>query len=144
MKKIYSAPVMYREAYVMDQYIAASDCRTHVGTPPHGHFASNHDDYHCAFTSSNCGANADSCIVASSGVSCDVFPSATHTVITKENGHVIGGRPNRQHHNCHVLSSKEAAVAFVDQYNDTNCANGVATLMGYPGGGFEIIETAFS
>ena len=140
MKKIYSAPVMYREAYVMDQYIAASDCGTHVGTPPHGHFHNSAHETHCAFTASNCGSNATSCLTTSGG-SCNSFKPNKHKVITRENGSVIPS-PNSTYHNCHILSNNDAAQAFVDTYGDRNCGAGVAALMGL--GRFEDIETAFS
>lgn len=140
MKKIYSAPVMYREAYVMDQYIAASDCGTHVGTPPHGHFHNSAHETHCAFTASNCGSNATSCLTTSGG-SCTSFNANKHQVITRENGSVIT-TPNSRYHNCHILSDNDAAQAFVNTYRDPNCGAGVAALMGL--GSFKEIQTAFS
>lgn len=140
MKKTYSAPVMYREAYIAEQYIAASDCGTHVGVPDHGHFSNSQNETHCAFTASNCGSNATSCH-DTSGVACGSFNTSKHQVITKENGTVITA-PNSSYHNCHVLSDNDAAQAFVDTYGDASCGAGVAALMGL--GSFEEIETAFS
>ena len=121
MKKTYSAPVMYREAYIAEQYIAASDCGTSVGVPDHGHFTNSAGETHCAFTASNCGENATSCRTTSGGA-CSSF--------------------NTSYHNCHILSNNTAAQSFVDTYSDNNCGNGVAALMGL--GSFEEIETAFS
>ena len=140
MKKTYSAPVMYREAYIAEQYIAASDCGTSVGVPDHGHFTNSAGETHCAFTASNCGENATSCRTTSGGA-CSSFNTSKHQVITKENGTVIT-RPNSSYHNCHILSNNTAAQSFVDTYSDNNCGNGVAALMGL--GSFEEIETTFS
>ena len=140
MKKIYSAPVMYREAYVMDQYIAASDCGVSVGTPNHGHFTNNAGETHCAFTSSNCGANATSCQTTTGGT-CDSFSTSKHQVITNES-HTVITRPNSSYHNCHILSNNTAAQSFATSYSDDNCAAGVAALMGLKP--FESIEQAFS
>ena len=140
MKKTYSAPVMYREAYIAEQYIAASDCGTSVGTPDHGHFSNKNGETHCAFTASNCGSNATSCHTTTGGA-CTSFNTSKHQVITRENGNVIT-KPNSNYHNCHILSNNDAAQAFVDTYSDEKCGAGVAALMGL--GSFEEIETAFS
>lgn len=140
MKKAYSAPVMYREAYEMDQYIAANDCGTSVGTPKHGHFTNNAGETHCAFTASNCGENATSCHTTTGGP-CTSFSTSKHQVITRESGTVIT-RPNSSYHNCHILSDNAAAQSFANTYTDSKCAAGVAALMGLQG--FETIETAFS
>ena len=133
MKQRYETPVMYVEAFIAEQYVAAGDCGTHVGVPDHGHFRNSANEIHCAFTSSNCGDKATSC--------CDNFDSSKHQVITRENGTVIT-RPNSSYHNCHVLSTNEAAQAFADTYDDEKCGAGVAALMGL--GGFSEIEKAFS
>ena len=140
MKKAYSAPVMYREAYIAEQYIAASDCGHHVGVPDHGHFTNSAGETHCAFTASNCGEYATSCHTSTGGA-CSSFVTNKHQVITRENGTVIT-RPSSSYHNCHVLSDNTAAQAFVDTYDDEKCGAGVAALMGL--GSFEDIETAFS
>lgn len=136
MKKTYSTPVMYREAYMAEQYIAASQCGNKVTkTPSHGHFTNSAGETHCAFTSSNCGEAATSC----SG--CTSFDASKHQVITRENGNVVT-RPNSSYHNCHVLSTKEAAWAFAQTYSDENCGDGVARLLGLQD--FEDLETAWS
>lgn len=140
MKKTYSAPVMYREAYIAEQYIAASDCGTSIGTPNHGHFTNSAGETHCAFTSSNCGENASGCQTTTGGT-CNSFTQSKHQVITRENGTVIT-RPSSSYHNCHVLSDNDAAVAFATTYTDEKCGAGVAALMGL--GGFDEIVTAFS
>lgn len=140
MKKEYVVPSMYMETYVAEQYVAAGDCGKHVGTPNHGHFSNKNGETHCAFTSSNCGANATSCQTTSGG-SCSSFSTSKHQVITREDGTVIT-RPNSSYHNCHILSDNDAAQAFVDTYTDAYCGAGVAALMGL--GSFEEIETAFS
>lgn len=141
MKKTYSAPVMYREAYEMDQYIAASDCGIILHqTPDHGHFTNSAGETHCAFTSSNCGSNATGC-ETSTGGTCNSFSSSKHQVITQESGSVIR-QPISGYHNCHILSDNTAAKSFVDTYDDKKCAQGVAALMGLSN--FEDIEKAFS
>ena len=139
MKKTYSAPVMYREAYIAEQYIAAGDCGISVGTPKHGHFKNNAGETHCAFTASNCGSNAESCLPVSGG--CTSFSKNKHKVITRENGNVISA-PSSGYHNCHILSSNDAAQAFADTYSDRKCAAGVAGLMGL--NSFQEIVKAFS
>ena len=140
MKRTYSAPVMYREAYIAEQYIAASDCGTSVGIPDHGHFINSAGETHCAFTASNCGANATSCHTTTGG-DCTSFNTNRHQVITRESGSVIS-TPNSSYHNCHILSNNDAARSFVSTYTDKKCGAGVAALMNL--GSFEEIETAFS
>ena len=140
MKRVYNEPVMKVERYAAEQYVAAGDCGTHVGTPGHGHFSNKNGETHCAFTSSNCGANATSCQTSTGGI-CSSFSTSKHQVITRENGTVIT-KPNSSYHNCHILSDNDAAQAFVDTYTDGKCGAGVAALMGL--GSFEEIETAFS
>ena len=140
MKRTYSAPVMYREAYIAEQYIAASDCGTHVGIPNHGHFTNSSGETHCAFTASNCGENATSC-QTSNGGTCNNFNTNRHMVITRESGSTIG-KPNSSFHNCHILSTNDAAQAFVKTYTDKKCGAGVAALMGLAS--FEEIEYALS
>ena len=139
MKKIYSAPVMYREAYIAEQYVAASDCGTHVGIPEHGHVQLKDGNWHCAFTSSNCGANATSCLAGNTGTSHATITGA-HTIRTNESGSTL--HQPQSGHNCHILSTNEAARNFVNTYKDRVCGNGVAALMGVSS--FKNIETAFS
>ncbi len=133
MKKEYVKPIMYIEAFSAEQFVAASDCGVSVGVPSHGHFTNSAGETHCAFTSSNCGANATTC--------CSSFSTSKHQVITNENGTVIQ-RPNSSYHNCHVLSTNAAAQAFVATYTDKKCGAGVANIMGL--GGFQDIVNAFS
>lgn len=140
MKKKYTTPLMYVEPFLAEQYVAASDCGTHVGIPDHGHFENRTGETHCAFTASNCGENATSCHTTTGG-NCDSFVTAKHQVITRESGSVIT-KPNSSYHNCHILSDNTAAQAFVDTYTDEKCGAGVAALMGL--GSFSEIETAFS
>ena len=140
MKRVYNEPVMKVERYAAEQYVAASDCGTHVGIPEHGHFQNRTGETHCAFTASNCGENATSCHTTA-GAACGSFDTDKHQVITRETGTVIT-RPNSSYHNCHILSDNDAAQAFVDTYTDGKCGAGVAALMGL--GSFEEIETAFS
>lgn len=130
---------MYREAYIAEQYVAASDCGIKIQTPNHGHFSNQTGETHCAFTSSNCGANATSCTPASG--TCNSFNSRQHQVITRESGSVIN-KPNSSYHNCHILSNNDAARAFVATYTDKKCGAGVAALMGL--NSFEEIAKAFS
>lgn len=140
MKRKYESPMMYMEAFVAEQYVAANDCGTHVGTPEHGHFKNRAGETHCAFTSSNCGENATECQDTNGNV-CDSFDTSKHQVITREDGKIIT-RPNSSYHNCHILSTNAAAQSFVHTYNDGKCGAGVAALMGLKN--FEEIETAFS
>lgn len=142
MKKVYESPVMIFDEYVAEQYVAAGDCGIHVGVPAHGHFSNSRGETHCAFTSTNCGGAARTCEPAD-GTVCNSFNTNKHFVVTNENGDKLG-QPNPSYHNCHILSSSAAAQAFVDGYDDTHCAAGVATLMGIEGGGFKEIEQAFS
>lgn len=146
MKKIYSAPVMYREAYIAEQYVAASDCGTHVGIPDHGHFENNAGETHCAFTSSNCGAKATSCQTTTGGA-CSSFSTSKHQVITQDvnedGAFKVITAPKSNYHNCHILSTNTTAKAFAASYTDESCRAGVAALMAN-GEGFVNIETAFS
>ena len=132
MKKTYSAPVMYSEAYVAEQYVAASDCGVSVGVPAHGHVqVKGSDEIHCAFTASNCGMNASAC-------TCGQVTAHQHLT---EGTNLKANKPTSGH-NCHILSTKEEATYFAENYRDTNCGNGVAALMGLDG--FEDIVNAFS
>lgn len=140
MKKRYENPVMYVEAFITEQYVAANDCGKHVGVPSHGHFKNSAGEIHCAFTSSNCGTNATSC-QDTNGRVCSTFKSQNHITITYENGKIIQ-KPNSSSHNCHVLSTNEAAQNFAKTYTDENCGSGVAKLMGL--NGFTEIDQAFS
>lgn len=140
MKKTYNAPVMYREAYIAEQYIAASDCGTSVKTPNHGHFSNSQGETHCAFTATNCGENATSC-QSSSGGTCSSFNTNKHQVITRES-HAVITAPNSSYHNCHILSTNAAAQDFAENYTDASCGAGVAALMGLSS--FEEIKNAFS
>lgn len=139
MRKEYVRPTMYAEEFIAEQYVAAGDCGISVGTPDHGHFKNGAGETHCAFTKSNCGLLAEECKPASGA--CTTFNREKHQVITEENGKVIQ-KPNSSYHNCHILSSNEAAQAFVDTYTDEKCGAGVAALMGLKS--FEQIENAFS
>lgn len=139
-KRNYIMPMMIEETFLAEQYVAANDCGIHVGTPHHGHFYNSANEIHCAFTSSNCGSNATTCEPASGG-SCNSFDPNKHQEITEENGTVIT-KPNKNYHNCHILSTNEAAKAFADTYKDRKCANGVAALMNL--NSFEEISQAFS
>ena len=140
MKKAYVKPCMYVETFIAEQYVAASTCGTHVGVPDHGHFENNVGETHCAFTSSNCGDAAESCH-DSSNTACTDFNTSYHQVITEENGNVIN-KPKNNYHNCHILSTTEAANWFVKNYSDKSCKNGVAALLDLKD--FEEFATAFS
>lgn len=140
MKKEYVTPSMYMEAFIAEQYVAAGGCTQIISkTPPHGHVQIKNNEVHCAFTSSNCGDKATSCVAGQTS-SAHSSISGTHQVITRENGTVIT-RPTTGH-NCHILSDHDAAVAFAATYTDRTCGNGVAALMGLQD--FEDIKEAWS
>lgn len=153
MKKIYSAPVMYREAYIAEQYVAASDCGIKIQTPNHGHVqiktvnggnngGGNHGgrsseyEIHCAFTSSNCGQKATSCVGGQTQYGC----VTGHDAITS--GSNLNASTPSAGHNCHILSNNADAVYFAENYVDETCGAGVAALMGLSS--FAQIEQAFS
>lgn len=141
MKKVYSTPVMYREAYILDQYIAASNCGTHITvTPSHGHVQiKGSNEIHCAFTSSNCGANATGCLANGTSSECTSAPSP-HQVISSGTN-LNSSRPSSGH-NCHILDNHDDAVYFANNYKDEICGDGVARLLGLQD--FKDIETAWS
>lgn len=140
MKRVYEKPIMCVESFVAEQYVAASACGTHItSTPPHGHVQLKNGEIHCAFTSSNCGSNATSCAAGQTSQGCSSI-TGTHQIITQESGNKITA-PVRGH-NCHILSSHEAAVNFAKTYTDKICGAGVAALMGLSD--FNDIVTAWS
>lgn len=131
-KRDYAMPMMILEEFVAEQYVAADDCTIHVSVS-HGHFTNNVGETHCAFTASNCGSNAESCQTINQGATanCNSFSKSKHQVITEESGTVIKTpNSNLGYHNCHVISSNDAARSFINSYSDRSCANGVAALMG--------------
>lgn len=140
MRRVYGKPIMCIESFVAEQYVAASACGSHITTtPPHGHVQNKNGEWHCAFTSSNCGSAATSCVAGNTDTNHSSI-SGVHQIITYENGNTITAPVKG--HNCHILSSHEAAVDFANTYKDKVCGNGVALLMGLQD--FEDIETAWS
>lgn len=128
MKRIYVTPSMYMEQFIAEHYVAASTCGTTIKqTPDHGHIQIKNGQVHCAFTSSNCGPNATSCLQNGTSYGCTTI-SGSHQIITKESGTVI--KTPTSGHNCHILSTKEAAMGFAQTYKDEKCGDGVARLYG--------------
>lgn len=123
MKRKYESPMMYMEAFVAEQYVAASDCTVSV-TPEHGHVqVKGSNEIHCAFTSNNCGKSAE-CECAG----CGGATIGKHNIIT-EGTNLKASKPVSGH-NCHILDNHEDAVYFAEHYTDKNCGNGVAKLLG--------------
>lgn len=135
MKKEYVTPSMYMEQYVAEQYVAASECGTHVTTPDHGHVQiKGSSEIHCAFTSSNCGKSSTCyCNDCNDEV-------GTHNIIT-EGTNLKASQPGSGH-NCHILDNHDDAVYFANNYKDEVCGAGVAALLGVKD--FDSVATAWS
>ena len=129
MKREYQAPVMIMEEYVAEQYVAASECGTHITTVPnHGHVqikgSKEGDQIHCAFTSSNCGTSS-TCVC----IDCNNAEIGAHNVITTGTN-LNASKPEAGTHNCHILDNHDDAVYFAANYKDEVCGDGVAKLLG--------------
>lgn len=137
MEMKYEKPVLYVEEFTTGQYVVAACTNIVTKVPQHGHVQiKGSDEIHCAFTSSNCGTKATECV----NYDVEGHTITSHQVITNENGTVIA-KPTSGH-NCHILSTKEAALSFAETYGDSICGDGVAELLGLQN--FEELKEAWS